>query len=83
MVVEAITEIDDGSAAGQSDLQDWADEFGLTMPVVADPESALMWKYAAGFDGSVGLPFTVVIDRGVVIDSINSGTQVDKAVGLL
>lgn len=83
MIIEAITEIDDGTAPGQSDLQDWADTYGLTMPVVADPESALMWKYAADFDGSVGLPFTVVIDRGVVIDSINSGTQVDAAVGLL
>jgi hypothetical protein len=32
---------------------------------------------------SVGLPFTVVIDRGVVIDSIASGTQSGQAVELL
>ncbi len=42
-----------------------------------------MWKYAADMEGSVGLPFTVVIDRGVVVDSIASGTQVEAALGLL
>lgn len=83
MIVSAITEIDDGTAPATEDLVTWADTHGLTFPVVADPESALMWKYAADMDGSVGLPFTVVIDRGVVIDSIASGTQVSAAVGLL
>ncbi len=83
MIIEAITEIDDGSAPATEDLVTWAETYGLTMPVVADEGSTLMWKYAANEGGSVGLPFTVVIDRGVVIDSIASGTQVDAAVGLL
>lgn len=83
MIIEAITEIDDGSAPSTEDLVTWADTYGLTMPVVADEGSALMWQYAADEGGSVGLPFTVVIDRGVVIESIASGTQVETAVGLL
>ena len=83
MIVNAITEIDDGTAPATKDLVSWSETHGLTFPVVADPESALMWKYASGLEGSVGLPFTVVIDRGVVVDSIASGSQVETAVGLL
>jgi peroxiredoxin len=83
MVLEIITETDDGSPADVEDLNTWADTYGLTMPVLSDPDSALMWQYAANEGGDVGLPFTVVIDRGVVIDSIASGSQSSAAVELL
>jgi peroxiredoxin len=83
MVLETITEIDDGSAASTEDLVEWADRFGLTMPVLSDPNSELMWKFAAGESGSVGLPFTVVMDHGVVIESIASGSQMSAVSDLL
>ncbi len=82
MVLEIITEVDDGSAPDTEDLEGWADEFGLTMPVLADPGSTILYSYAEGMS-SIGLPFTVVVDRGVVIDSIASGSQMSVASDLL
>ena len=81
MVLEVITENDDAEVPSQDDLISWRDEYGLTMPVMAD-ESGVMWEYAAGVE-SVGLPFTVVIDRGVLIDSAQSGAQSSQALELL
>ena len=83
MIINIITETNEGGVAAQSDLEGWADEYGLTFPVLSDPESALMWKYAADEGGGVGLPFTVVVDHGVVIDSIASGSQTEAALELL
>ena len=57
------------------------DDDALTMPVMADEQGA-MWEYAAGME-SVGLPFTVVLDRGVVVESAASGTQSSQALELL
>ncbi len=74
MVLETMIETEDGSVPKTRDLERWADTYGLTMPVLADPSGGTMWSYAGG-SGSVGLPFTVVIDRGVVIDSIATGSQ--------
>ncbi len=82
MILEIINETEDGSAPDTEDLVGWADEFGLTMPVLADPGSTMLYKYAEG-QSSIGLPFTVVIDRGVVIDSIGSGSQISRAQELL
>lgn len=81
MVLEVITENDSSAVPSVEELGTWKDEYGLTMPVLAD-EEGIMWQYAEGMT-SVGLPFTVVIDRGVVIDSIASGTQSGQAVELL
>jgi hypothetical protein len=49
----------------QDELNQWDDQYGLSMPTLTDPGSATMWSYANG--GSVGLPYTMVIDRGGVI----------------
>ncbi len=82
MILEVITETEDYSIPEQADLKEWADTYGLTMPVLADAES-LLWDYAADEGGSVGLPFTVVIDRGMVIDTIMSGANSSRAEELL
>lgn len=82
MILEIITETEDYATPEQADLQEWADTYGLTMPVLADAED-LMWDYAADEGGSVGLPFTVVIDRGMVIDTIQSGANSTRAEELL
>ncbi len=82
MVLEVITENNDYEVPSQADLQEWADTYSLTMPVLADAES-MLWTYAEDEGGSVGLPFTVVIDRGVVIDTIQSGANSSRAEALL
>jgi len=83
MVLQVMIEDASGSPMKRGDLEDWADQYGLTMPVLSDRNSAEMWKYAADSGGSVGLPFTVVIDRGVVIDTIQSGSNLSRAERLL
>lgn len=80
MVLEVIIENDQNEVPKVSELGDWADTYGMTMPVLADKDQ-IMWQYAGG--GSVGLPFTVVLDRGVVIDTIMSGANEGRAVKLL
>jgi hypothetical protein len=82
MVLEIITENNDGEVPSQEDLQWWAGEYDLTMPVLADAEG-IMWDYAADEGGSVGLPFTVVVDRGEKIDTIMSGANSQGALDLL
>jgi len=81
MVLQVITETADYSTPEQADLQEWADSYGLTMPVLADAEG-MLWTYAEGMT-SVGLPFTVVLDRGVLIDTIASGSNSTRAEELL
>jgi hypothetical protein len=80
MILEVIIENDASQVPSQDDLKSWADEFGLTMPVLADEES-ILYEYASG--GSVGLPYTVVLDRGVVIDTIMAGANSSRAEELL
>ncbi len=81
MVLEVIVENDESAAPSVDEAAEWADTYGLTMPVLAGSDD-LMYKYAEGMSG-VGLPFTVVIDPGVEIFNIASGTQVETAVGRL
>ena len=37
------------------DLMDWAREFGITTPVIADPGAALYWRYGTGTTPSMAL----------------------------
>lgn len=68
-------ETETGDVPDQDDLERWADTYGLTMPVLADEGGEMLWRFAADQGGSVGLPFTVILDEGVVIDTIRSGSQ--------
>jgi len=74
MLFEIIIEDESGRAPNQADLEGWAERYGLTMPVLADPNGTTLWSFVGG--GSVGLPFTVLIDRGVVTD-VNYPTERD------
>ena len=64
MVMNVIIEDEGGNAPDQRDLRGWADAFGLTIPVVADPGYSVLTRFGSG---SIGLPFTVLLDRGVVV----------------
>ncbi len=77
MVVNVIIENEAREAPSPEDIVAWAEEFDMTLPVVADPGASTMYSYATG--GSIGLPFTVLLDRGVVVESTNYPSGEDAA----
>jgi hypothetical protein len=82
MVINAITENNSAQPPSQEDLQLWAETYGLTIPVIADAGSTTMWSFVPAGSTTVGLPFAVLIDRGVVVESANRPTF-DDAIQLL
>jgi hypothetical protein len=68
MLLETITGNDEGSDASQEELLGWASEHGLKMPVLADTASETMNRFTVGAT-SVGLPYKVLFDRGVVVET--------------
>lgn len=68
MFLEVMIEDNNGGDVDQAELNEWADRYGLTMPVISDPGSNTMYSYATG--GTVYLPFIVLLDKGVVVKEI-------------
>lgn len=75
MVLEIMIEDNSSGRVDEAELVQWADNYGLTMPVLSDPNGGTMWSYAGG--GSIGLPFTLLMDRGVIIADATSPTEAD------
>ena len=63
-----------GSTPSRADLEQWADTFGLTHPVVADPNWNTTVKYA-GF--SFGLPSMHQLAPGMRV--LRRGTRVNES----
>ncbi len=80
MIMNVIIEDESSNAPDQDDLVAWSEQYGLTMPVVADAGSATLYSYATG--GSIGLPFTALLDRGVLVESVEYPSAQD-AINLL
>lgn len=81
MFLEVIIENNQNQVPSVEDLNTWADTYGLTMPVLAD-EQQIVYQFATG--GSIGLPYTVLLDRGMVVqDGIGSASvsQMDSLLG--
>ncbi len=78
MLIEAIIENNESVTPTQDDLVDWADNYGMTFPVVADDGASVMWRYSDG-----GLPTLVLIDHGMVLDSVNEGAHESEIDALL
>lgn len=74
MFLEIMIENLDYETPSQDELVEWRDNYGLGMPVLADAGESVMYSFAAGMS-SVGLPFTVVLDRGLVVDKINGSVS--------
>lgn len=74
MFLEVIIENNESEVPSVEDLGEWAGTYGLTMPVLADANSVL-YDFATG--GSVGLPYTVLLDRGAVVDSVATASVGD------
>lgn len=79
MVINVIIEDNSAEEVDQAELADWADEYGLTMPVLSDPGGAFMYSHVTG--STVGLPYVVLLDRGAVIDQLGWAT-IDEAADL-
>ncbi len=80
MIMNVIIEDESSNAPDQDDLVAWSEQYGLTMPVVADAGSSTLYSYATG--GSIGLPFTALLDRGVLVESVDYPSAQD-AINLL
>ena len=81
MIVDVMIEDASGNPADIGVLERWTEAFDLSIPVLADPGAEYLWSFAEG-QSSVGLPFTVLIDRGmVIVDSNYPSTEL--AVDLL
>jgi len=79
MLMNVIIENNDNEAPSTEDLAGWADNFGLTLPVVADPGAAQFWQYSA----SGALPTIVLIDHGVLLTSVDEGAHEAEVEALL
>ncbi len=71
MFIEAMVQNTDELNPNTADLRDWADTYGLTMPVVGDDHYALN-DFADG--ASYGLPYKVLLDRGARVDMVGNAT---------
>jgi len=80
MIMNVIIEDESSNAPDQDDLVAWSEQYGLTMPVVGDAGSSTLYSYATG--GSIGLPFTALLDRGVLVESVEYPSAQD-AINLL
>ena len=80
MFLEVIIENNDSVVPSVDDLNTWADTYGLTMPVLAD-EPQMVYQFATG--GSIGLPYTVLLDRGVVVQPHIGSASVSEMDSLL
>jgi hypothetical protein len=61
-----------------ADLLEWADTYGLTHPVVGDGAGEFYWAYGDG-----AWPMPVLIDRGMVLSSVNNGGSEASAIEAL
>ena len=69
MVLEVLIHDQDGNAPTTDTLLEWADNFGLTMPVLSDAGEHVVSSYAGGWH--FGPPFVVVLDKGDVISAVD------------
>ena len=73
-----IAENDDGVAPSLEDLQDWANTYDITHPVLADPGYDEILKYLRadpGFTGSIGLPTKQLLAPGMVVNMVDEQVQ--------
>ena len=69
-----IAQNNSGAPPSQSDLQSWANSYGLTHPVLSDPNFDIVVRFLwanSGFDGTIGLPNVQLMSPGMVVHSTN------------
>ena len=75
MILTLIGEDNEGDPITPSQLPEWADTFGLTHPVLADPEFETTLRYMISFP--ISLPARHWIVPGMVIDGIDAPMDED------
>jgi len=75
MVITLLGENDNYETPTRAELEEWADEFGLSHPVVADDGMQVVFSYVEG--GQVGLPSFNLLGEGMEVikadDSVDEG----------
>ena len=74
MVITLIIESNTGPAT-QNDAASWASDYGLTFPVLADPNNT-GWNYIStdpSVSGSYGLPNSQLLSPGMKVEKVNGG----------
>ena len=84
-MITLIGENDYGNPPSQSDLQTWANDYGITHPVVADADfngDGYSFDITAGylfanpnFNGSFGLPNMQLLSSGMRVETTNDWLQ--------
>lgn len=73
-VITMLAETNSGQAPTQSDLQQWATDYGLSHPVLADDGFGFsvnyMWANPT-FTGSIALPNMQLLSNGMVVETSN------------
>ena len=70
-----IAQNDDRGDPTLEDLQEWANSYNLTHPVLADPGYAEILKYLRAdpnFSGSIGLPTMQLLSPGMIVEQIDA-----------
>ena len=74
MVITLIIESNSGPAT-QNDAAIWANEYGLTFPVLADPYNT-GWNYIStdpSVSGGYGIPNSQLLSPGMWVEKVNGG----------
>jgi hypothetical protein len=70
MVLTILTADAENNIADEDDCGDWAEAYGSTHPILADEPG---FSVHAMNEGGASFPFYMLVDRGMVVDSIVGG----------
>lgn len=73
MIINLMGEDAEGGEMDVDELNDWAETYGLTFPVVSDPGMGTMWAMG----GNGGLPWQVLVGRGGEILAADNFVEAD------
>jgi glutathione peroxidase-family protein len=68
IAVQALIENVDSQTPSSADLTEWEQTYGVSFPVVADPNSEGLYSFASG---SIGLPYRVLVNREMQVTDSN------------
>ena len=81
-----MAENDNDQPPTASELMDWANTYGITYPIVTDPEFGETLQYLSAdsfFDGNIGLPNMQLLSSGMVVEISNGWLSENTIVSYL
>lgn len=80
MVIHILTQDNSSNVPDTTFLEGWATQYGITFPVTRDPSSTALTGFgnAELYGGTI--PFTVLIDTSMIIDSVYVGGGVEETI---